>query len=115
AMMMDLQAAFGEVVDAAIAGDFTKRVHAEFPDAELNSLAHSVNALVETVDSGVTETGHVLGALARTDLTVRMQGNFSGAFAKLRDDANGVAETLSAVVGQLKQTSHSIKTATGEI
>ncbi|MBN9332050.1 MAG: HAMP domain-containing protein, partial [Devosia sp.] len=115
AMMMDLQAAFGEVVDAAIAGDFTKRVHAEFPDAELNSLARSVNSLVETVDSGVSETGIVLGALARTDLTVRMQGNFSGAFAKLKDDANAVAETLSEVVGQLKQTSRSIKTATGEI
>ena len=115
AMMTDLQAAFGEVVDAAIAGDFTKRVHAEFPDAELNSLARSVNALVETVDSGVSETGIVLGALARTDLTVRMQGNFSGAFAKLKDDANAVAETLSDLVGQLKQTSRSIKTATGEI
>jgi methyl-accepting chemotaxis protein len=115
AMMTDLQAAFGEVVDAAIAGDFTKRVHAEFPDAELNSLARSVNSLVETVDSGVSETGVVLGALARTDLTVRMQGNFSGAFAKLKNDANAVAETLSNVVGQLKLTSRSIKTATGEI
>ncbi|WP_051960834.1 methyl-accepting chemotaxis protein [Devosia riboflavina] len=115
AMMTDLQAAFGEVVDAAIAGDFTKRVHAEFPDAELNSLARSVNSLVETVDSGVSETGIVLGALAQTDLTVRMQGNFSGAFAKLKNDANAVAETLSDVVGQLKQTSRSIKTATGEI
>ena len=115
AMMTDLQAAFGEVVDAAIAGDFTKRVHAEFPDAELNSLARSVNSLVETVDSGVSETGIVLGALAKTDLTVRMQGNFSGAFAKLKNDANAVAETLSDVVGQLKHTSRSIKTATGEI
>src|SRR5690606_12232857 len=52
-MMVALQAAFGEVVDAAIAGDFTKRVHAEFPDSELNSLAASVNKLVETVDRGI--------------------------------------------------------------
>ena len=39
AMMVSLQRAFGDVVDAAIAGDFTKRVDAEFPDAELNALA----------------------------------------------------------------------------
>ena len=38
-MMVTLQAAFGEVVDAAIAGDFSKRVHAQFPDPELNALA----------------------------------------------------------------------------
>src|SRR5690606_15634115 len=44
-MMVALQAAFGEVVDAAIAGDFSKRVHAQFPDPELNALAGSVNNL----------------------------------------------------------------------
>src|SRR5690606_34970016 len=35
AMMSDLQHAFGQVVDAAIAGDFTRRVETEFPDPEL--------------------------------------------------------------------------------
>src|SRR5690606_38530923 len=65
AMMTDLQAAFGEVVDAAIDGDFSKRVHAQFPDPELNSLAGAVNSLVETVDRGIGETGVVLSALAR--------------------------------------------------
>ena len=51
-MMVTLQRAFGDVVDAAIAGDFTQRVEARFPDAELNALAPSVNRLVETVDRG---------------------------------------------------------------
>ncbi|SEP73169.1 methyl-accepting chemotaxis protein [Devosia sp. YR412] len=115
AMMITLQAAFGEVVDAAVEGDFSKRVTAKFPDEELNSLASSVNALVQTVDGGLADTGTVLEALARTDLTVRMQGNYRGAFAKLKNDANGVADTLSNVVTQLKQTSRSIKTATSEI
>ncbi|MBK1795802.1 HAMP domain-containing protein [Devosia sp. WQ 349] len=114
-MMTDLQAAFGEVVDAAIAGDFSKRVHSQFPDPELNGLAGSINSLVETVDRGIGETGVVLGALARTDLTVRMSGDYRGAFAKLKEDANAVAETLSDVVSQLKHTSQSIKTATGEL
>lgn len=114
-MMTDLQAAFGEVVDAAVAGDFSKRVHSQFPDPELNGLADSINSLVETVDRGIGETGVVLGALARTDLTVRMNGDYRGAFAKLKEDANAVAETLSTVISQLKQTSMAIKTATGEL
>src|SRR5690606_4183278 len=67
AMMQQLQIAFGEVVDAAIAGDFGRRVDASFPDAELNTLAQSVNNLVATVDRGLTETGTVLAALANTD------------------------------------------------
>ncbi|HEY8596721.1 MAG TPA: Cache 3/Cache 2 fusion domain-containing protein, partial [Devosiaceae bacterium] len=56
-MMQNLQRAFGEVVDAAASGDFTRRVSAEFSDAELNRLAEGVNTLVETVERGLSETG----------------------------------------------------------
>ncbi|WP_375599148.1 methyl-accepting chemotaxis protein [Devosia sp. Naph2] len=114
-MMTELQAAFGEVVDAAVAGDFTKRVHAQFPDAELNSLAGSVNNLVETFDRSVAEVGEVLGAMADTDLTKRMTGEYEGAFAKLKSDINAVGDKLTEVVKQLRRTSGSLKSATGEI
>ena len=114
-MMQKLQRAFGVVVDAAIDGDFSHRVTADFPDAELNRLADSVNRLVETVDRGVGETGAVLAALAQTDLTQRMTGDFKGAFGQLRDDTNGVADRLSEIVSQLRNTSRALKMATGEI
>jgi methyl-accepting chemotaxis protein len=114
-MMAQLQREFGQVVDAAVAGDFGRRVDAEFPDAELNALAGSVNNLVATVDRGLGETGEVLAALADTDLTKRMQGDYEGAFARLRDDTNAVADKLSSIVAQLKETSRGLKTATGEI
>ncbi len=114
-MMQDLQHAFGVVVDAAIAGDFTKRVETEFPDAELNTLARSVNDLVETVDRGIGETGQVLSALADTDLTRRVTGRYQGAFDKLKLDTNAVADKLTEIVSRLRQTSRGVKTATGEI
>jgi len=114
-MMGDLQLAFGEVVDAAISGDFSKRVSAEFPDPELNALASSVNNLVQTVDNGLDETSQVLGALANTDLTRRMEGQYQGAFATLKSDINAVADKLVEVVSQLRQTSGALKTATNEI
>ncbi len=114
-MMAELQSAFGNVVDAAIAGDFSRRVNAKFPDPELNALANGVNTLVETVDGGLDETGKVLAALADTDLTRRIEGNYSGAFAKLKADTNAVADRLADVVGQLRGTSRSLRTATAEI
>ncbi|WP_245578883.1 methyl-accepting chemotaxis protein [Cucumibacter marinus] len=114
-MMRDLQTAFGEVVDAAIAGDFTRRVDARFPDDELNTLARGVNDLVETVDKGVAETSKVMAALADADLGHHMQGDFQGAFAQLQADTNRVSDRLSEVVSQLRGTSRALKTATGEI
>src|SRR5690606_38028551 len=89
-MMAELQQAFGAVVDAAIAGDFSQRVENSFPDSELNQLAESVNNLVSTVDRGLSETGTVLAALADADLTQRMEGDYQGAFGRLRDDTNRV-------------------------
>jgi methyl-accepting chemotaxis protein len=114
-MMGELQLAFGVVVDAAIAGDFSQRVPASFPDPELNSLAQSVNTLVEMVDAGLTETGEVLSSLARTDLSRRMNGTYQGAFARLKDDTNAVVDKLTTIVGRLKKTSYDLKNATGEI
>ncbi len=114
-MMAELQRAFGNVVDAAIAGDFTRRVDAEFPDAELNAIASSINNLVATVDRGIGETGQVLSALANTDLSKRMDGNYEGAFARLKADTNAVGDKLTEIVSQLRDTSRALKTATGEI
>jgi methyl-accepting chemotaxis protein len=115
AMMQQLQRSFGEVVDAAVEGDFSKRVQANFEDSEINKLAASVNNLVDTVDRGLSETGDVLAALASQDLTARMSGDHRGAFARLKDDINAVIDTLNQFVGGLRRTSNSLRTATREI
>ncbi|WIJ25873.1 methyl-accepting chemotaxis protein [Devosia sp. RR2S18] len=114
-MMGELQAAFGGVVGAAVAGDFSHRVPASFPDKELNTLAEGVNELVTVVDKSISETGQVLGALARTDLTQRVKGDYQGALAQLKTDTNAVADNLTSIVTQLRSTSRALKSATGEI
>lgn len=114
-MMAELQTAFGEVVDAAVAGDFSRQVLMEFPDPELNRLAASVNRLVATFGRGTTEIGEVLGAMANTDFTLRMTGDYEGAFAQLKSDVNAVANRLAEIIGKLRYTSGSLKTATGEL
>lgn len=114
-MMSQLQSAFGSVVDAAAEGDFSQRVTTEFPDPELNALADSVNSLVKTVDTGLSETSQVLSALANADLTKRIEGLYEGAFGRLKDDTNAVAIKFSEIVGRLRDTSGQLKLATGEI
>ncbi|SFC51848.1 HAMP domain-containing protein [Devosia psychrophila] len=110
-----LQRDIGSVVGAAIEGDFTGRVGTNLHDPELRHLAQNVNDLVESVDRGLTETGSVLAALARADLSQRMQGDYKGAFAQLKANTNSVAEQLGQIVTQLRGTSGALKTATSEI
>ena len=115
AMMTRLESAVVDVIRSAVHGDFGKRVESDFENETLQNLAHSVNDLVETVDRGIGETGSVLAALADTNLTQRVNGSYQGAFDKLKTDTNAVADKLTEIVGQLRQTSRGVKTATGEI
>jgi methyl-accepting chemotaxis protein len=103
------------VVESAVAGDFTQRVSTQSKYDDLRAVAQGINDLVGTVESGIEETGAVLAALAKMDMTQRMTGDYRGAFARLQSDTNAVGENLSRIVAQLRNTSRSVKSATGEI
>ena len=105
----------GSVVNAASDGEFSRRIELTLRDEDLRGVMTGVNNLVATVDRGLTETGGVLAAMAQTDLTKRVRGDYKGAFARLKADTNAVGEKLTDIVGQLRQTSGAVKTATGEI
>jgi methyl-accepting chemotaxis protein len=114
-MRADLQANVREVVSAAVSGDFSRRIDARYDDPELASFARSVNLVMETVDRGLSETGAVLSAMAAADLSMRVEGDYEGAFARLKTDTNAMAQTFAEIVGRLKRTSLALKQATGEI
>jgi methyl-accepting chemotaxis protein len=115
AAMEKFQAGFDSVVTATVDGDLAKRIPTDFGEADLEALATKFNTLMETVDGGLRNAGAVLSALAVADLRHRMQGDYRGAFAQLKNDTNSVADKLTGIVGRLKKTSLDLKTATGEI
>jgi methyl-accepting chemotaxis protein len=111
----ELLAEVQALVAAAVDGDFSQRITRSFGLPELDGFVASVNELVATVDRGLGETGHVLGAFAEADLTQRMSGDYRGAFGALKDDLNRAADRFTDMVTRLQTTSKSLKAATGEI
>ena len=63
----------------------------------------------------VAAIGEGLAQLADGDLTASIDTPFPPEFEGLRVALNGTVERFAAVVGQIKQTSHALKMATGEI
>jgi methyl-accepting chemotaxis protein len=114
-MVEALQQDIDRVVGAAIDGDFSLRAETGLSNPELARLAGNVNELLGTVERGIGETGTVLAALARADLSLRVTGDYKGAFGRLKTDTNGVAEQLGEIITRLRDTSGALKTATGEI
>ncbi len=114
-MMAELGEAFGVVVAAAAQGDFSRRVDANFADAELNALAASVNELLETVQAGLSETCEVLGHLSDGRLVARVEGRYQGAFAELKNGTNSLAGEFESTLARLSETVSAVRSATSEI
>jgi methyl-accepting chemotaxis protein len=102
-------------VGAALEGNFSRRIEGTFTDRDLATVADNINQLLDTVDRSIGETVNVLAAMAKADLTQRMEGEYSGALGQLKEDTNAVGEQLTGIVTQLRDTSWALKTATSEI
>jgi methyl-accepting chemotaxis protein len=113
--MAQFQAAFDAVIERAIAGDFSARVAARFGDAELDRIGGNIDGMLESIEEALDEAERVLGAMARADLRDRMMGDYKGAFGKLKESTNSVADKIEAITLQLRETSRALKLATGEI
>src|SRR5690606_22127470 len=72
------------VVEAAAAGDLSGRLELDGKRNFTLSLSHSLNALLDNFARSAARLSEVLQALARGDLTVRMEGEFHGVFARMR-------------------------------
>ncbi len=114
-MMRELGEAFGVVVVAAAAGDFTQRIAAQFADPELNALAGSINELLETMQTGLSETCAVLAELSAGHLSARIEGLYQGAFAELKDGTNALADEFESTLARLSETVSAVRSATSEI
>lgn len=111
----DLQSSVSEVVAAAVAGNFSRRITRDYNDADLNRFASSINELVSSVDHGVAETSRVVAALAGGDLTERMRGNFQGVFQELQNNFNATMTTLRSLLAEVRDAIDAINGSTSEM
>ncbi len=111
----DLQSNIATVVNAAVAGDFSRRITKRYDNPDLDAFATNVNTLVESVDTGIAETGRVINALSQGDLTESMEGQYQGVFAELQSNVNETMATLRRLMEEVRQSSDAINGGADEI
>ncbi|WP_372013527.1 methyl-accepting chemotaxis protein [Pseudoxanthomonas sp. 10H] len=100
---------------AAAAGDFAQRGDVDAYQHDFRAMVAGLNTLMETTDGNLHEVSSLLRAIAAGDLTARMEGDFHGVFARMRDDANATVAQLTSIVGRIQGASGAISTASTEI
>ncbi|MGA2894107.1 MAG: methyl-accepting chemotaxis protein [Xanthobacteraceae bacterium] len=104
-----------DVVKAAVAGDFSKRVPLGDKKDFMLNLASAMNSLCENTASPLQDLESMLGALAEGDLTLRITADYQGMFGTLKEDANKMAERIGATVGDIKLAAREVTGASAEI
>jgi methyl-accepting chemotaxis protein len=104
-----------EIVRAAVAGDFSRRIDPKGKEGFFKQLSEDINRLMEVSSSGLNEVVRVLEALARGDLTGKITNDYTGIFGQLKNDTNLTVEKLTAIISQIREATESIDVASREI
>ncbi|MGX9189304.1 methyl-accepting chemotaxis protein [Stenotrophomonas sp. Ker107b] len=100
---------------AAAAGDFSVRGDEAAFEHEFKAMIERLNLMMHVSDENLRKLSALLKAIAAGDLTARMDGEFQGVFAQMRDDANSTVGQLTTIIGSIQVAAGSINTAAVEI
>ena len=104
-----------DLVRSAGEGDFSQRLTVEGKQGFFRQLAEGLNGLVQQVSDGLSDVANVLNAMASGDLNRKIEREYAGTFAQLKDDTNTTVDKLREVVGRIKDSTEAINTAAREI
>lgn len=116
------------LVQSAQNGRLAERIDASRHHGGFEELVQQLNSLLEEVSRPLGATIGVLERIAARDLTVRMDGEFPGDYAKLKNSVNiaatnmdrgmqnvaSAAEQVSAASGQIANSSHILAQGSSE-
>ncbi|ASR44377.1 chemotaxis protein [Xanthomonas citri pv. mangiferaeindicae] len=100
---------------AAARGDFSVRGDAARFQHDFRGMIEDLNRLMDAADGNLDQLSRLLQSIAAGDLTARMDGDFHGVFARMRDDANATVAQLTSIVARIQGASAAIGTASTEI
>jgi methyl-accepting chemotaxis protein len=104
-----------QIVEGAVMGDFTQRIDMQGKEGFFKQLGEGINKLMETSERSLSEVVRMLNALARGDLTDRITNEYHGTFGQLKDDSNATSDKLKEIIGQIRDATDTITTASKEI
>jgi len=94
-------------------GDLSSKIELKDPNDEISA------ALKGTIDELhaliIDDGGKVLTAAANKDLSQRLTGEYSGAYAKMKENINTVVEALDSALGQVSEAVSQVTSASNQI
>ncbi|HBS56208.1 MAG TPA: methyl-accepting chemotaxis protein [Stenotrophomonas sp.] len=113
--LMAISAQIDTLARAAGAGDFSVRGDAEAFQFQYRAMVEHLNAMMASSQASIADVSDVLRAISHGNLTARMDGDYEGVFARMRDDANTTTTQLTGIVRGIQVAADSINNAAQEL
>ncbi|CRX69693.1 unnamed protein product [Stenotrophomonas maltophilia] len=113
--LMAINAQIDELARAARAGDFSMRGDAAAFQYQFKTMVEHLNGMMASSQASIADVSDVLRAISHGDLTARMEGEYDGVFARMRDDANTTTAQLTGIVRGIQVAADSINNAAQEL
>jgi methyl-accepting chemotaxis protein len=105
----------GMLVDAAVAGRLQTRAEASKHLGKYKQIVQGVNDTLDAVLNPITEASAVLERVAARDLTARIQGNYLGDHAKIKEALNQAVANLDEGLIAVSIATDQVATAATQI
>jgi methyl-accepting chemotaxis protein len=114
-MMSDLLKETDGLVKAALGGALSTRANASLFLGGWNELVAGVNKTLDSVLEPINEAAGILEKVADRDMTVRVQGNYQGDHAKIKEALNSAVDNLEKALAQVSDSTGQVSSASQQI
>jgi len=105
----------GGLVQAAVAGKLQTRADASRHQGDFQKVVEGVNHTLDAVIAPINEAQGVLERMARRDLTARVQGDYQGDFARIKEAINTAGDGLHQALAQVAEAVEQVSSASTQI
>lgn len=110
-----LVADMGELVSAARAGRLSERADPSHFHGAYRELVDGINDTLDAMVRPIDEASGVLARIAQRDLTARMEGEYQGDFARIKESLNTAIANLNDALSEVSAGAEQVATASHEI
>ena len=104
-----------QLVNAALAGDLSRRISLDGKLGFHKRLSESINSLVDVSGAVIEDISRVFSAMAKGDLDTRIDREYKGTYNRLKQDVHTTIDQLTNVVRSIQKTSNSVYEASTNI
>lgn len=104
-----------ELAVAAARGELSARADASLHAGDYRKVVLGINETLDTVLAPIQEAQAALERLAQRDLTARLEGDYRGEHARIKEAFNAAAEALHGALSQVSSASEQTSRAASQI